>query len=300
MRVLVGVLTSFDADRARRTIRSIELQRGYTFDIDVVAFCNTLDEGYLKKLVDCVSDLDVTIVETESDGSPGGGKQSVLNWFVGRGEFDALIFIDGDDLFYPCAFSVIEDICDNTNADVIGLLSHDMLYDWECDLKRVRVDNRHWLISWFGEQLDHAFGRDYTDRFKNIGTVRTPDRLVWFTRKMFSGLFRPWFTRGIQIYEDYVASLSCLAAHLHSDINYVQVSTSNIYIHDMTKRRSVCNIFIGDGNKYTDLDDAFTKIIFPLNLVIGTNSFDSCIYYENPNEDDLQIDDRIAFIRSMI
>jgi len=275
-------------------------QEGFDFDYDVVVFCNTTRVGYeiyLKRALDKLGS-ETKVVVTQSDGTPGTGKQSVFNYFMAHEEYDAVVFIDGDDFLYPCAFSVIAQAYDDTQCDIIGLQVHDMVYRQYPDLLRMQIDDDHWVIGWFGEQHNHTKERGFIDRNLPVGDQRTPDRLVWFTRHAFKQFSRPWFPSDIPVYEDYVASLSCLASHVYGDVIYVQMSTSNIYVHDATDRDSTCHRFLRSGKNFHDVDQVFRELIYPLNQLLGTRGFESCKYYENPNEAEFDNLQRISFLQN--
>ena len=295
MKVLAAILTTSDAPRAKRALDSLEAQVNHSFDVDPRIFCNSLKDGYRNEVANLTGDYHIVV--TKSDGTPGTGKQSVCNWFMAHEEYDAMILIDGDDFVYPIALETIEKIYTVTEADVIGLQSHDMIVDYPTELKKMKLDENRWLLGWYGDERHHTKGRDYNDRLQSVGQRRTPDRLFWFTRQAFRGFIRPWFPSALPVYEDYVASLCCLAGHVYRQFKYVQVSTSNIYIHDSSKRDSTCGRFLSKGNKFTDVDQLFQDVIYPLNMLLGTVGFESVDYYKCNDSNRLTHTQRVAYVK---
>lgn len=113
MKFLVGILTSDDTEKLQRAIKSVG------DGIDILVVSNTLDASYAEKAQKVAEKHGCKFIETESNGTPGKGKQSVLDYF-NTTEYDYLIPIDGDDYVSEVGISRIINIVDESRCDVLS------------------------------------------------------------------------------------------------------------------------------------------------------------------------------------
>jgi hypothetical protein len=121
---LVGVLTTRDAEKARRCVDSVNCK-----DVDIVVIVNSPDPHYLKQVEEICAGY--TVIETECNGTPGRGKNSVLDYFIQK-RYKYLLPIDGDDYYTKGAVKQIVRYTNvlepDTLPDVIGELQNTMTY----------------------------------------------------------------------------------------------------------------------------------------------------------------------------
>ena len=126
---LVGVLTTRDAEKARRCVDSVNCE-----DVDIVVIVNSPDPHYLKKVEESCAGY--TVIETPCNGTPGRGKNSVLDYFIEK-KYEYLLPIDGDDFYTKGAVKQIVRYCNMLDdLDVLGQLKNTMTYkgketDWK-------------------------------------------------------------------------------------------------------------------------------------------------------------------------
>ena len=122
---LVGVLTTRDAEKARRCIDSVDCK-----DVDVVVIVNSPDPHYLKQVEESCAGY--TVIETPCNGTPGRGKNSVLDYFIQK-RYQYLLPIDGDDYYVKGAVKEIvryaKILEPDTMPDVFGELKNTMTYN---------------------------------------------------------------------------------------------------------------------------------------------------------------------------
>jgi glycosyltransferase involved in cell wall biosynthesis len=122
---LVGVLTTRDAEKARRCVDSIDCK-----DVDVVVIVNSPDPEYLKKVEESCAGY--TVIETVCNGTPGRGKNSVLDYFIQQ-RYEYLLPIDGDDYYTKGGIKqlvrYVRMLEPEYMPDVIGQLNNKMTYD---------------------------------------------------------------------------------------------------------------------------------------------------------------------------
>jgi hypothetical protein len=113
MKFLVGILTSDDTVKLERAIKSVG------DGIDILVVSNTLDSSYAEKAQKVAEQFGCQFIETESNGTPGKGKQSVLDHFNST-DYDYLIPIDGDDYIFDDGISRIKNIVTENGYDVLS------------------------------------------------------------------------------------------------------------------------------------------------------------------------------------
>lgn len=124
---LVGVLTTRDAEKARRCVNSVDCE-----DVDIVVIVNSPDPQYLQQVRESCSGY--TVIETECNGTPGKGKNSVLDYFI-QHRYQYLLPIDGDDYYNKGAVKQIvryvKILEPEYLPDVFGDLKNSMTYKGE-------------------------------------------------------------------------------------------------------------------------------------------------------------------------
>lgn len=244
-RVLVVALTHKDAERLDRCIRSIEGQRGFHFDYDLKIVINSRDPAFAASLRNVYP---YEIIETESNGKPGKGKNSVIQLFREREEYDYLVMIDGDDCLYPCAFEQFG-VMLSQKPDIIGLQTNDAVDRVERDNLRVKVGEKTWLYSWFDRMENWHADKNFIDstkRDRDLGRQTTPDRIILISRRVLQFDFR--CSERLPVYEDYVLSLHAQYLYLRYGLRYFQTSTTYVYLYDKTNDTSTCKLFDKEHN----------------------------------------------------
>ncbi len=111
MKFLATILTSDDLEKLERAIKSVE-------GVDTLVVANSLDASYAQKAKEVADKYDCMFIETESNGTPGRGKQSVLDYF-NTTQYDYLIPIDGDDYLTVGGVDKIIQHVKKTNCDLL-------------------------------------------------------------------------------------------------------------------------------------------------------------------------------------
>lgn len=122
---LVGVLTTIDAQKAKRCVDSIQCK-----DVDIIVIVNSFDPNYLKQVEEsCVGH---TVIQTDCNGTPGQGKNSVLDYFI-QSNAEYLFPIDGDDYYIVGGVKqlirYINVLEPDDVPDVLGQLENKLTYE---------------------------------------------------------------------------------------------------------------------------------------------------------------------------
>lgn len=96
-KILITLLTSGKLNFLIESYKSIINQDTSDINYDVVIIVNTLNDSYYEE----VNKLFKNVIRTESNGKPGKGHNSCVNYFKENTQYDYLIPIDGDDFVYP-------------------------------------------------------------------------------------------------------------------------------------------------------------------------------------------------------
>lgn len=240
---LVGVLTTRDAEKAKRCIDSI----GYK-DVDIVVFVNSPDRDYLKKVEETCAGY--TVIETECNGTPGKGKNTVLDYFI-QNRYDYLLPIDGDDFYTKGAVKqivryvkVLEDV------DVLGQLENKMSYQGK-------------------ETVWKEFSKNMAS-----GTFAAKSRANWRTIRQFNRLTDDVFPfNRILVLSQYAAKnfryneeilvaddlLANFVLYANANLKYYLLQNRNWYYYDLTDG-GVLQTFATNESNSDNIKPFFDKI----------------------------------------
>ena len=114
------VLTSRHPETLLRCLRTLPLSR-------TVVVINTLDKEYESIASDICLDKGVEYHVTESDGTPGTGKNSLLQTFLTRSDDEYAVCVDGDDFLTPYGVYLYDYISTWKNVPDL-IVTHNELY----------------------------------------------------------------------------------------------------------------------------------------------------------------------------
>ena len=285
MKLLCVCLTSSDVNRASRCVRSIDNQSAIPFDYDIKVFVNTVDECYAGIVKDRFGDG--MVVVTESNGRPGKGKNSAVNWFIANEQYTHLMIVDGDDFLYPVAFERLDYILKHTDADVIGVQMCDSLVSNEKEhVRRIKIGDDKWLEGWFHEQPNHVADFDYQSFMswysdENAMLPFPVNRLMIFNRKAATQQIRLWYSESVDMCDDVMSDFCALVLHVIGVIKYVLSSVTSIYVYDSTCDGVVAK-FYSTGNWAKEMGILHAEIT-PYVKMIGDKSFDTIPFITVPD-----------------
>ena len=229
MNLLVAVLTSRDVRKLKRCIESVLSQTD-----TVVVVCNTLDFSFVEQARAVAESYNLEFLVTESNGTPGKGKNSVKNYFLST-EFTHLFPVDGDDILLPNAVKKIEEMVLSRNPDVIGLIDGLML------LNENFIPSKNWEKLQFVQQRfteltepkNHKRLNLHIEKIRRISTQYDNffNRFVLLSRKAASYTN---YNETLTGAEDIKQSLVFRLLQKEGILNYILLSSENIYLYDVT------------------------------------------------------------------
>ena len=242
MKVLVVALTSYDIDLLERLITSIQNQYPVNFEYDTKIVVNTLKKNYYKQVTEHFKNK-YEIIQTESNGHPGKGHNSVINLFKERTQYTHLIMIDGDDLFYPCAFQQIIKAYDN-NIDVLHLMLNDYVTFIDKKIRHTKLNGKFKLYSSFDDEQNWWQNINVKNPFLiRVDLCKTPSRMIFFSRKIFNADVKIEYDEECTLYDDYLAFLSLCENHFNKSLNIATISNSYIYCYNALNPESASRQF---------------------------------------------------------
>lgn len=226
---LVIVLTSENLAKLKRCIDSILPQ---TRTVSVVI--NTLDSEYAKVATEYCREINVASYITESNGKPGMGKNTVLDLFSAS-DHTHLIPVDGDDYLLPNAIEKLTAIIKDRNPDLVGLIDSLVVLDGET-MPITEWQNHEILMNRSVENTDPTNLKRlhlHVGKIKKFGSARgnTLNRFVLINKKAASLIC---YDQNVTSGEDVKQSMMLKLLQKKGKIDYVLLSSKNIYMYDVT------------------------------------------------------------------
>ena len=78
---LITLLTSSNSKLLKLSYNTIKKQINHNFNYTIVIVVNTLNTEYFEEVLNEFKDIEVEIIETESNGKPGKGHNSLFEIF---------------------------------------------------------------------------------------------------------------------------------------------------------------------------------------------------------------------------
>ena len=222
-------MTSRDVSKLKRCIESVLPQTD-----KVVVVCNTLDFSYAEEATQLANSYGLKCVVTESNGTPGKGKNSLKDYFLTT-EFTHLIPVDGDDFLLPNAVEIISNIVESKNPDVIGLIDGLVMLGGE--IMTAKEWQEHEVL--FQRSVDNTEARNLKRLNLHIAKIRRIsteydnffNRFVLLSREATSHInYNETLTGAEDIKQSFLFKLM----QQEGKINYLILSSQNIYMYDVT------------------------------------------------------------------
>ena len=238
MKIHIGILTSSDAHKAYRAMKSALMQKTYFPEVIVSIIVNSTKGYYYDEVFNLVKEEcdngEVQITETPSNGRPGKGKNSAFKFMI-NSDADYYMLIDGDDFLYPTALLLLKDLMDE-GYDLVSGLAQD-----------------HWTDgkitgSWHDNQQNNAvvFNRDILpNTTRDLWTSFSIDR-IYIVSHSFLTSTMPEMPEHLDLYEDFMFTIDVTKLAAKGLIKYCMVNHSAIYGYDASGD-SQCSMFQTDS-----------------------------------------------------
>jgi hypothetical protein len=240
IKMMVCLLTSSKLIYLKESYKSVLNQFPVKFKYDIFIIVNTLNEDYYKSVIKEFPNAN--IVRTESNGKPGKGHNSVLNFFKSKKEYNYLFMLDGDDFLYPSALSHMEAYINSTNVDILMLMCHDILSQklGTLNMSNIMIDNKAYLIYNISQVTMSIWfkGKSINPFKNNINDLNTIGRLILFSRKSLE--YNIKYDEECSLYDDYYPSMQVMEL-AYKKLNVFRTDDSNIYLYNSLNDMSQTN-----------------------------------------------------------
>lgn len=250
MRFLISILTSSKAYLARLCYDSIIGQIDPQTD-SIVIIVNSTNANHIED-VRQVMPPNTNIQETESNGSPGKGHNSVLQYFESQPEYEYCILIDGDDFLYPRALNRLSYYL-QYKPDILMVAFHDILQSRLPspgeNVPYISFQNKCCLSYNVDELTMNEWYRvkGSINPFKNdINNMNTIARPFVFSRKSLQ--YDIWYDESMKLYDDFIVVLKCFEQNVLGNLRMFIMVDTNIYLYNSTSLDAATNNYFSNEN----------------------------------------------------
>ena len=235
MKLMTTLLTSNDIPKLARLVKSVQgVIRITPIEWEVVIVVNSIHEGYYEDV--CALNLPFRVVNTESNGKPGRGKNACLDVFL-ESDCDYISQIDGDDFLYP---SYLQSLWNHVNhyvyIDVLGVIPCDCICDWELQSGHYWWVNDKYHASVWGTSMcapNETMGPQESHLFIDERPVSV-DFIMLQSRKSAQIKMNEDIGNG----EDHAYTYKLLSEHQKGNLCYFLSMSSDMYCIDRTTEGS--------------------------------------------------------------
>jgi len=259
---MLAILTSNEVDLLKISIESAIHQTHKDYDLYIVV--NSTNPDYLSKVkalcAGYIGSVIKDIVETESNGKPGKGHNSVLNLFNTL-PYEYLIMCDGDDFLYPCAVSRLNKLIEERKPDIIGLMGNcsritvDQYKSTEQKYENGNHTKHHFIYS-NNLMIERNRGINHIKGYYNK-MLANPMRLMVTNKKIISK-YEQLYDERMNVYDDFITFVRVVDESVNHGLNVLFLNDDNIYLYNHTNIKSVSKFFENDGNQYKIIEDQKT------------------------------------------
>ena len=240
VKFLITILTSYNEHILFQTFLSIYGKNSINFNYTIVIIVNSTNSQYYKNVCEKFKKYKIKIIETESNGKPGKGHNSVIHYFKNNPEYDYLIPIDGDDFLYPHALQQVSKILFYNPTIVVGG-NEDYISNFK-DLYNpdncYKLENSYFL---------YTEPNIYTNIHFSLYSKGTPFRLILlhksvfnFTDTLFINSETKLYCEKSKVFDDYLFYLYVLYLHYYTKSSVYYINLKNIYLYYKAHISSVC------------------------------------------------------------
>jgi glycosyltransferase involved in cell wall biosynthesis len=235
MKLMTTLLTSNDVPKLARLVKSVNnVIKISPIEWEVVIVVNSIHEGYYEDV--CALNLPFRVVNTESNGKPGRGKNACLDVFL-ESDCDFVSQIDGDDFLYP---SYLQSLWNHYKhypcIDVLGVVPCDCLCNFPLEQGHYWWVNDNYHASVWGTSMcavTQNVGPQESHLFIDERPVSV-DFIMLQSRKSAQIKMNEDIGNG----EDHAYTYKLLAEHQKGNICYFLTMSSDLYCIDRTTEGS--------------------------------------------------------------
>lgn len=266
LKVLVTILTSDDVNILDLCFNSIVTQipnipAALTERVSFhpVVVVNTLKEGYYAEVCTRLKNKYnfTNVIQTESNGKPGKGHNSVIDYFRECEEYDWMIPVDGDDLLYYTALQQIGlFLCNQRTRNEAEAAVDVLIHNSSGKVKLLAEAASVVITRGVFLQINHSTMTEVkaVNPFEDKNTLNTPGvgvpgRFCLLNRRAVT-VCEPQirWDEGDSIYDDYPPLLAAFHHYFNGTLKIAYTENSSYsYVYNQLTDKSVTHKFINTG-----------------------------------------------------
>lgn len=305
---IISLLTSSKLEYLIESYFSLVHQKNHYLDYDILIMVNSLNPNYYKEVIYYFQHLDiekdfknkVIITQSDSNGKPGKGHNSVLNFFKTHSEYDYILTFDGDDFLYPCALERIQSYL-QYNPDICMLPFSDILNSQYSQCYGIPLKNNIFLnFNNYSTNMLKTWQKHKLSPFDNhIHFVNTAGRLIFVSRKALE--LELYYDENMGLFDDVHIFLQVFEASiLNKNLNIFMLYDCDIFLYNRLNEDSVTEKL---NNKIIDINDENKHLINSIqNKFFAIRDWDlsKLIFLTNKKNDSFSILDKINFADELV
>jgi hypothetical protein len=258
MKVLVSILTSGKPELLKLCYDSIIGQETPDFEYDIVVIVNTLNNEYAD-VVRRVLPAGVNIQETESNGRPGKGHNSVLRHFAAAAAYDYCVMVDGDDFLYPRALVRLQHyLC--YRPDVLFITFHDKiqttLAEGESNIPYLSIQNKGYLLYNLTEVTLQEWYKikgaknPFTTNINELNTLARP-----FVFSKASLELDIYYDENMKLFDDFIVFMKCFEHSLLGNLKVYGMVDADMYLYNTITSDTATKTYFGAGGEVDRINE---------------------------------------------
>lgn len=299
-KLLITLLTSSNIDYLKATYTSVKNQMECNIDFKIIIVVNTLNKDYYSQVNNYFKEAEV--VETESNGFPGKGHNSLFKIFNQYTDYEYLLPLDGDDFLYPCALKKLG-IYLNYKPDILMLPFTDNINnEYQPNVLHYPFINKCYL--YFNNYLKSfvdTWRKNKLSPFENhIGNLNTPGRLLLCSRKSLE--MNLSYDENLKWFDDYYIFLQIFEASIiNNRYNIYMLDDRDIYLYNRLNENSITQEFKNGYNEKIIIEEKiFRNSIYNKFLSIRDWDLNKLIFLTSDECSDFNLKDKINFAEQLI
>jgi hypothetical protein len=254
MRILVSILTSSKPYLAKLCYDSIHSQINND-DVSIVVIVNSTNLEHVNDIRK-IMPVGTNIQETESNGKPGKGHNSVLHYFRSQTQYDYCVLVDGDDFLYPRALSRLQHYL-QCEPDVLFVAFNDNLNTVspsnDCNVPHITFRNK--CVLYYNVD-EFTLGEWYKIKgainpFQNdICNMNSYARPFAFSRKTVDYNHDIYYDEYMALYDDFIVYLKAFELDKLGKLKAYTLVDTNLYLYNLTFQDTASTNFFADGNEH--------------------------------------------------
>jgi hypothetical protein len=195
------------------------------------------------------------IQETESNGKPGKGHNSVLRYFQQKSEYDYVVMVDGDDFLYPRALTRLNHYL-QYEPDILFIAFHDILQSElpaeDSNIPFITFRNKC-CLSYNVEALTvgewHRVKGAINPFNRDINHMNTYARPFAFSRKSVDSNLDIYYDENAALYDDFIVFLKAFELSNLRKLNTYAAIDTNLYLYNATSLDAATKRYFSPENE---------------------------------------------------